>query len=195
MPPGSSASARCRWSTCSSARTTRRRPSSSAPSSGRNRWTIRAIASGFSTTAGGPGWPSFASVRAADYLTRPDNAHAKAGNINNGLRHVAGLAERPDFISILDADFVPMPHFLRRTLSLFRERDVGIVQTPQHFINPDPLQSNLSAVARVAGRAALFLRRGDGLQGCLGRLVLLRHLLRHPLRRAAGRSAAFRRTP
>jgi cellulose synthase (UDP-forming) len=79
------------------------------------------------------------------YLTRPDNAHAKAGNINNGLRHVAGLAERPDFISILDADFVPMPQFLRRALSLFRERDIGIVQTPQHFINPDPLQSNLSA--------------------------------------------------
>ena len=79
------------------------------------------------------------------YLTRPDNSHAKAGNINNGLRHVSGLAERPDFISILDADFVPMPQFLRRALSLFRERDIGIVQTPQHFINPDPLQSNLSA--------------------------------------------------
>jgi cellulose synthase (UDP-forming) len=82
------------------------------------------------------------------YLTRPDNAHAKAGNINNGLRHVAGLPEPPDFISILDADFVPMPQFLRRALSLFREADVGIVQTPQHFINADPLQTNLS-MARV----------------------------------------------
>jgi cellulose synthase/poly-beta-1,6-N-acetylglucosamine synthase-like glycosyltransferase len=80
----------------------------------------------------------------AGYLTRPDNAHAKAGNINNGLRHVAELPEPPDFISILDADFVPGAQFLRRTLSLFRENDVGIVQTPQHFINPDPLQSNLS---------------------------------------------------
>ena len=79
------------------------------------------------------------------YLTRPDNSHAKAGNINNGLAHVSGLDEPPDFISILDADFVPMPQFLRRALSLFREDDVGIVQTPQHFINPDPLQSNLSA--------------------------------------------------
>ena len=78
------------------------------------------------------------------YLTRPDNAHAKAGNINNGLKHVAALAEPPDFISILDADFVPTSQFLRRALSLFREGDVGIVQTPQHFINPDPLQSNLS---------------------------------------------------
>ena len=78
------------------------------------------------------------------YLTRPDNAHAKAGNINNGLKHVASLPEPPDFISILDADFVPTSQFLRRALSLFREEDVGIVQTPQHFINPDPLQSNLS---------------------------------------------------
>jgi cellulose synthase (UDP-forming) len=80
----------------------------------------------------------------AGYLTRPDNSHAKAGNINNGLRHVAGLSEPPDFISILDADFVPAPAFLRRALTLFREDDVGIVQTPQHFINPDPLQANLS---------------------------------------------------
>jgi cellulose synthase (UDP-forming) len=84
----------------------------------------------------------------ANYLTRPDNAHAKAGNINNGLKHVAGLAEPPDFVSILDADFVPAPQFLRRALSLFRDDDVGIVQTPQHFMNPDPLQTNLS-MARV----------------------------------------------
>ena len=56
-----------------------------------------------------------------------------------------GLTEPPDFISILDADFVPMPQFLTRALTLFREGDVGIVQTPQHFINPDPMQSNLSA--------------------------------------------------
>ena len=82
------------------------------------------------------------------YLTRPDNAHAKAGNINNGLRHVAGLSEPPALISILDADFVPLPQLLRRAISLFREPDVGIVQTPQHFINADPLQTNLS-LARV----------------------------------------------
>jgi cellulose synthase (UDP-forming) len=82
------------------------------------------------------------------YLTRPDNAHAKAGNINNGLAHVGALSEAPDFVSILDADFVPMPQFLKRALSLLRESDVGMVQTPQHFINPDPLQTNLS-VARV----------------------------------------------
>lgn len=81
----------------------------------------------------------------ANYLTRPDNAHAKAGNINHALRHVSGLDEPPDFISVLDADFVPTPMFLSRALTLFKETDVGIVQTPQHFINPDPIQANLQA--------------------------------------------------
>jgi cellulose synthase/poly-beta-1,6-N-acetylglucosamine synthase-like glycosyltransferase len=63
------------------------------------------------------------------YITRSDNAHAKAGNINN---------------SILDADFVPKSTFLTRTMALMRESDVGIVQTPQHFFNADPIQTNLS---------------------------------------------------
>jgi cellulose synthase (UDP-forming) len=79
------------------------------------------------------------------YLTRPDNRHAKAGNINHALQHVAGLRERPEFISILDADFVPMPDFLTRTTTLMEDKTVGVVQTPQHFINPDPIQSNLAA--------------------------------------------------
>ncbi len=78
------------------------------------------------------------------YITRADNAHAKAGNINNALRRVAALATPPEFVSILDADFVPMPNFLTRAMTLFREGDVGVVQTPQHFANPDPMQSNLS---------------------------------------------------
>jgi cellulose synthase (UDP-forming) len=78
------------------------------------------------------------------YITRDDNAHAKAGNINNALGQVSRLAKPPDFISILDADFVPMPNFLTRAMTLFKEDDVGVVQTPQHFVNPDPMQSNLS---------------------------------------------------
>ena len=39
-----------------------------------------------------------------------------------------------------------MKQFLSRALTLFREDDVGIVQTPQHFINPDPVQNNLDAI-------------------------------------------------
>jgi cellulose synthase (UDP-forming) len=79
------------------------------------------------------------------YITRPDNAHAKAGNINHALTKVAALDRPPDFISILDADFVVTPQFLSRAVALFHAGDVGIVQTPQHFINSDPIQANLSA--------------------------------------------------
>ena len=43
---------------------------------------------------------------------------------------------------------MPLPEFLNRATSLMRESDVGVVQTPQHFFNPDPVQSNL-ALARV----------------------------------------------
>jgi len=77
------------------------------------------------------------------YLSRSTNAHAKAGNINNALRQLAGLDEKPDFISILDADFVCSSNFLTRAMALFRDPKVGLVQTPQHFYNNDPIQMNL----------------------------------------------------
>jgi cellulose synthase (UDP-forming) len=69
--------------------------------------------------------------------------HAKAGNVNNGLLHALATGRRPEFILLLDADFVPSVNILKRTLGLFAEPDIGIVQTPQHFFNPDPIQSNL----------------------------------------------------
>jgi cellulose synthase (UDP-forming) len=79
------------------------------------------------------------------YLRRPTNEHAKAGNINNALSILSNLEQRPTFVSILDADFVPTRGFLTRALTLFRDPKVALVQTPQHFINPDPIQINLRA--------------------------------------------------
>jgi len=79
----------------------------------------------------------------ARYVTRPDNAHAKAGNINHALALMAASGDPPDFVAVLDADFVPHRNFLRRALALFHAPDVALVQTPQHFFNPDPIQNNL----------------------------------------------------
>ncbi|MDQ8697281.1 glycosyltransferase [Hyphomicrobium sp. LHD-15] len=79
------------------------------------------------------------------YLTRPDNSHAKAGNINNALRYLESQEIQPDFISILDADFAVTPQFLDRVVALAKDKDVGVVQTPQHFFNPDPIQANLTS--------------------------------------------------
>ena len=81
------------------------------------------------------------------YITRADNLHAKAGNINNALVHLAELPEQPNFVAILDADFVAKSQFLTRAVALMREPDVGVVQTPQHFFNPDPIQANLNLVS------------------------------------------------
>lgn len=81
----------------------------------------------------------FCEAKGVTYVTRPDNAHAKAGNLNNGLKESNG-----EFVAIFDADFVPYRNFLRRTLGFFADPAIGIVQTPQHFFNKDPVQSNLA---------------------------------------------------
>lgn len=79
------------------------------------------------------------------YLHRVKGEHAKAGNVNHGLRHALAVGRKPAFVLLLDADFAAHRHILRRTLPLFAEPDIGIVQTPQHFFNPDPVQAGLLA--------------------------------------------------
>lgn len=77
------------------------------------------------------------------YVARNKGKHAKAGNVNNGVGIALKTGRRPQFFLLLDADFVPNRNILRRTLGLFEKSSVGIIQTPQHFFNSDPVQSNL----------------------------------------------------
>ncbi|MBB1492841.1 glycosyltransferase [Paracoccus sp. MC1854] len=77
------------------------------------------------------------------YMRRPDNKGAKAGNINHALDRLAEDPVPPDFVAVLDADFVPHRGFISRSLALFHDTAVGLVQTPQHFFNADPIQHNL----------------------------------------------------
>lgn len=86
----------------------------------------------------------YCKSKGARYVTRPDNRHAKAGNLNHGLA-VSAAVTRGELVMVLDADFVPRRDFLRRTVGLFDDPRIGLVQTPQHFFNPDPIQSNLGA--------------------------------------------------
>lgn len=78
------------------------------------------------------------------YFRRPNNDGQKAGNINHALDRLAEDAVQPDYVAVLDADFVPHRGFLSRTLALFHDPDVGLVQTPQHFFNADPIQHNFN---------------------------------------------------
>ena len=72
------------------------------------------------------------------YRHRPDRSHAKAGNLNDGLR-----ISRSDLVAVFDADFIPQHHFLERCIGFFQDPRLGLLQTPQHFINADPVMRNL----------------------------------------------------
>jgi len=79
------------------------------------------------------------------YLTRSSSwdgkpRHAKAGNLNNALFQTDG-----ELLLVLDADQVPDPAILDRTVGYFAaDERVAVVQTPQYFVNvadADPLGS------------------------------------------------------
>ena len=72
------------------------------------------------------------------YLTRGFTQHAKAGNLNHALPQLQG-----DLIAVFDADVVPQQEFLRRSVGLFSDPRVGFVQTPQTYMNADPVARNL----------------------------------------------------
>ncbi|WP_316180474.1 MULTISPECIES: cellulose synthase catalytic subunit [unclassified Bradyrhizobium] len=90
---------------------------------------------------------AFCDEVGARHLTRPDNKGAKAGNLNNALAATAQLSNAP-VILVLDADFAPRRDFLQRTVGLLlSEPDIAVVQTPQFYYNPDPIQHNLLAAS------------------------------------------------
>ncbi|MDP2310201.1 MAG: glycosyltransferase [Pseudomonadota bacterium] len=69
------------------------------------------------------------------YITRGatwkgKDRHAKAGNLINALFQTEG-----QFLLVLDADQVPKPEILDRTLGYFDDPKVALVQTPQWFSN------------------------------------------------------------
>jgi cellulose synthase (UDP-forming) len=78
------------------------------------------------------------------YTCRVNGKQAKAGNVNHGLACALATGRQPEFLLLLDADFVPSRAILSRTLGLFDDATVGIVQTPQHFFNFDPMQAGLA---------------------------------------------------
>jgi cellulose synthase/poly-beta-1,6-N-acetylglucosamine synthase-like glycosyltransferase/tetratricopeptide (TPR) repeat protein len=72
------------------------------------------------------------------YITRPNNLHAKAGNLNNALEQTDG-----EFVIVLDADHVPEPHFITRLIGYFSDEGLAFVQTPHAFYNFDSFQARL----------------------------------------------------
>ena len=85
-----------------------------------------------------PNIKALARELGCEYITRPDNTHAKAGNLNNALKYISG-----ELIVPIDADFVPFKNFLTRTVGFFQNTEISLVQTPQYFYNSDYHNRNL----------------------------------------------------
>src|SRR5262249_17809489 len=64
------------------------------------------------------------------YLRRENRHGFKAGALEHGLKLASG-----EFIAVFDADFVPAPDFLRRTISFFADQRVGMVQVRWGHLN------------------------------------------------------------
>lgn len=92
-----------------------------------------------------------ASKLGIGYLTRDNNEHAKAGNINAALKKTSG-----EYVAIFDADHIPTRAFLQLTMGFFTNPKVALVQTPHHFFNADPFERNLLIHGTVPGEQNLF---------------------------------------
>jgi cellulose synthase/poly-beta-1,6-N-acetylglucosamine synthase-like glycosyltransferase len=75
------------------------------------------------------------------YLHREGRRGFKAGALENGLRSATG-----ELIAVFDADFVPTPDFLQRTVHFFTDERVGMVQVRWEHLN-----RGFSALTQVQG--------------------------------------------
>ncbi|MGQ9618834.1 MAG: cellulose synthase family protein [Candidatus Aminicenantia bacterium] len=66
------------------------------------------------------------------YFHRETRKGYKAGALQEGL-----LKSEGDFVAIFDADFIPNPDFLRRTIHYFTDESVALVQARWGHINRD----------------------------------------------------------
>ncbi|MEZ0543078.1 cellulose synthase family protein [Fibrella arboris] len=86
-------------------------------------------------------------------IQRPDRVGFKAGALAYGLDRAQG-----EFVAIFDADFVPDPDFLLKTVPHFANPAVGIVQTRWTHLNED--YSLLTQLQAFGLNAHFFIEQG-----------------------------------
>uniref|UniRef100_UPI0040498CEC cellulose synthase family protein n=1 Tax=Gelidibacter sp. TaxID=2018083 RepID=UPI0040498CEC len=64
------------------------------------------------------------------HICRTDRSGFKAGALKEGLKIAKG-----EFIAIFDADFLPNPNWLKRTIPYFKDEKIGVVQTRWGHLN------------------------------------------------------------
>lgn len=99
-----------------------------------------------------PEFRAFAREAGCGYITRDNNLHAKAGNLNAAMKKTDG-----ELIAIFDCDHVPTRAFLQLSLGWFqKDTRLALMQTPHFFYSPDPVQRNLAPVRDMPGEGDLF---------------------------------------
>lgn len=94
-----------------------------------------------------------AELLECNYITRETNKGFKAGNINHAL-----TITDSDIVVIFDADHIPASTFLKETIYYFINEKIALVQTPQHFCNPDAFQKNLEMADYLSNEQDTFYR-------------------------------------
>ena len=79
------------------------------------------------------------------------------------------LRAQAEFIAIFDADFLPEPDFLKRTIPYFQDKRVGFVQGRWTYLNAD--ESLFCRFAKSDPRARDAI--GRFVRGCVGELAAL----------------------
>lgn len=94
----------------------------------------------------------FAADVGVGYITRDDNRHAKAGNLNHAMTLTKG-----ELICVFDCDHVATRTFLQATVGAFlKDSKLALLQTPHYFYSPDPFERNLRAARSIPNEGALF---------------------------------------
>src|SRR5687767_2661224 len=92
------------------------------------------------------------------YIHREDRTGFKAGALDEGLKVARG-----NFVAIFDADFVPKPDFLIRTIHYFTDPKVALVQARWGHINED--YSLLTKIQAILLDAHFVLEHGSRNRG------------------------------
>ena len=95
---------------------------------------------------------NFCNEAQVHYMSRDNNEHHKAGNLNLALSKTHG-----EFIAFFDCDHIPTRAFLQITMGAFlKDPKLALVQTPHWFYSPDPFEKNLNTYGDVPNEGELF---------------------------------------
>jgi cellulose synthase (UDP-forming) len=99
-----------------------------------------------------PEFKAFCEATGVEYLSRDNNLHYKAGNLNSALMKTSG-----EFVAIFDCDHIPTRSFLQISMGSFlRDAKLAMLQTPHFFYSPDPFERNLNTFRKIPNEGDLF---------------------------------------